>query len=130
MIQPDETRTNQPEYTAMTYFTELSPNRIPLISRNITILGNRTSARLEPQMWRELQAVAVREGCTIHEISSLLYLRKPSDTSFTSALRTFLMLYNRAATSDEGHAKAGHGDFQRMLARANKTFDDLRGSPC
>jgi len=110
----------------MTDFTDILALRTPLISRNITILGDRTSARLEPQMWRELQAVAHREGCTIHELSSLLYLRKQADASFTSALRTFLMLYNRAAATDEGHEKAGHGDFHKMLARAQTTLDALR----
>jgi|CXWL01.1.fsa_nt_gi predicted DNA-binding ribbon-helix-helix protein len=113
----------------MTDPTDIFPHRIPLISRNITILGERTSARLEPQMWDELHSVAVREGCSIHELSSLLYLRKQAATSFTSTLRVFLMLYNRAAATADGHAKAGHGDFHKMLARAQITPDVLRRSP-
>ena len=107
----------------LTDTTEILTQRIPLASRNMTILGKRTSARLEPYIWKELQSVAAREGCTIHELSSFLYLRKQTNTSFSSALRVFLMLYYRAAATEEGHAKAGHGDFHKMLARARMSFD-------
>lgn len=110
--------------------SEFEEFRSTLISRNITILGKRTSARLEPQMWRELEAVALREGCSIHELSSLLYLRKTPDTSFTAALRVFLMLYYRVAATEEGHAKAGHGDFQKMLARGRISPDSLSQARC
>ena len=30
-------------------------NKSSLVSRNITVLGRRTSVRLEPEMWRELK---------------------------------------------------------------------------
>ena len=129
MANPDQTHKHLLMNPAMPDSTDILTHRIPLISRNITILGDRTSTRLEPQMWRELQAVAHREGCTIHELSSLLYLRKQADTSFSSTLRVFLMRYNRAAATEEGHQKAGHGDFHKMLARAHITLDALRRTP-
>ncbi|HPD82848.1 MAG: ribbon-helix-helix domain-containing protein [Alphaproteobacteria bacterium] len=94
-----------------------------LVSRNITVLGKRTSVRLEPDMWRELRNVSKRESCTIHDLCSLIALRKSERTSLTAAIRVFLMLYFRAAATENGHAKAGHGDFENMKRRAGMTSD-------
>ncbi len=89
-----------------------------LVSRNITVLGRRTSVRLEPEMWSALREIARREDCKIHDICSLIHLRKNQDTSLTAAIRVFLMLYYRAAATEEGHRRAGHGDFSHMIQRA------------
>lgn len=89
-----------------------------LVSRNITILGRRTSVRLEPEMWMALNDIAEREQCSVHDICALVYIRKKDDTSLTAAIRVFLMLYYRAATSESGHTAAGHGDFNAMKRRA------------
>lgn len=89
-----------------------------LVSRNITIVGRRTSVRLEPEMWSALREIARREDCKIHDICSLIHLRKNPDTSLTAAIRVFLMLYYRAAVTEEGHRRAGHGDFNHMIERA------------
>lgn len=89
-----------------------------LVSRNVTILGRRTSIRLEPEMWKALTDIARREQCRIHDICSLVFLRKGENTSFTAAIRVFLMLYYRAAATEEGHNRAGHGHIQKMLKRA------------
>lgn len=89
-----------------------------LVSRNITVLGRRTSVRLEPEMWSALREIARREDCKIHDICSLIHLRKNQDTSLTAAIRVFLMLYYRAAATDEGHRRAGHGNFDHMIQRA------------
>lgn len=94
-----------------------------LISRNITVLGKRTSVRLEPEMWRALKDIARRESCTIHDLCSLIALRKNENTSLTAAIRVFLMLYYKAASTEEGHKKAGHGDFNNMKARAGMPVD-------
>lgn len=94
-----------------------------LVSRNVTILGRRTSVRLEPEMWKALSDVSARENCSIHDISSLVYLKKKSSTSFTAGLRVFLMLYYKAASTQEGHQKAGHGNFQEMKKRARVNTD-------
>jgi predicted DNA-binding ribbon-helix-helix protein len=96
-----------------------------LISRNITVLGHRTSVRLEPEMWSALKDISRREGCTIHDICSLIQLRKAKATSLTAAIRVFLMLYYRAGTTEDGHARAGHGNFENMKRRANVS-NDLR----
>ena len=89
-----------------------------LVSRNITVNGRRTSVRLEPEMWRALKEISVRENCSIHELCSLIAFRKNKRTSLTAAIRVFLMLYFRAATTEEGHSRAGHGSFDSMKRRA------------
>ncbi|QQG35627.1 MAG: ribbon-helix-helix domain-containing protein [Micavibrio aeruginosavorus] len=94
-----------------------------LVSRNITVVGRRTSVRLEPEMWTALREIARREGCKIHDICSLIHLRKKPDTSLTAAIRVFLMLYYRAASTEEGHRRAGHGNFDFMVQRAHVTSE-------
>ncbi|PZQ44316.1 MAG: hypothetical protein DI551_10380 [Micavibrio aeruginosavorus] len=89
-----------------------------LVSRNITVNGRRTSVRLEPEMWRALKEISSRENCSIHELCSLISFRKNKRTSLTAAIRVFLMLYFRAATTEDGHGRAGHGSFDSMKRRA------------
>ncbi len=101
-----------------------------LISRNITIDGRRTSVRLESQMWIALKEVAEREECTIHDICTVIAGRKSDNITLTAAIRIFLVLYYKAASTEEGHNIAGHGSFKRMISRlANRrnkqeTYDD------
>ncbi|MGZ9096897.1 MAG: ribbon-helix-helix domain-containing protein [Micavibrio sp.] len=99
--------------------------RSTLISRNITILGHRTSVRLEPEMWTALRDITRREGCRTHDLCSLIQLRKKPDTSLTAAIRVFLMLYYRASSTEEGHQRCGHGNFANMLNRARVTMEDI-----
>ena len=94
-----------------------------LASRNITVLGRRTSIRLEPEMWNSLRDIAKREKCKIHDICSLVYLRKSQLTSLTAAIRVFIMLYYRAAATEDGHLRAGHGRFENMMRRARIMID-------
>ncbi len=89
-----------------------------LISKNIKVSEKRTSVRLEPEMWCELKNIAKRETCTIHDICSLIAMRKDEKTSLTAAIRVFLMLYYRAAATENGHDRAGHGSFMNMKRRA------------
>lgn len=96
-----------------------------LVSRNVTVLGRRTSVRLEPEMWSGLKEIAKKESCKIHDICSLIELRKNPQSSLTAAIRVFIMLYFRSATSAEGHAKAGHGSFKNMLARARVSREEI-----
>ena len=74
-----------------------------LVSRNITVVGRRTSVRLEPEMWVALREISKREECSIHDICSLISLRKNEKTSLTAAIRVFLMLYFRASSTEDGH---------------------------
>ncbi len=91
--------------------------RSSLLSRNITVMGKRTSVRLELEMWNALKEIARRENCSIHDICSLISMRR-GNSSLTAAIRVFLMLYFRSAATEEGHARAGHGRFEKMVERA------------
>ena len=97
--------------------------RTTLVSKNITILGRRTSVRLEPEMWNALRDISNRENCSIHDICSLIHIRKNPVTSLTAAIRVFMMLYYRAASTSDGHQKAGHGSFENMKRRARLNVD-------
>ncbi len=92
--------------------------RSTLVSRNVTVYGRRTSIRLEPEMWEALKDVAKKERCSVHNLCTLVFLRKNGDTSLTAAIRVFLMLYFKAAATEDGHQKAGHGNFENMKKRA------------
>ena len=83
--------------------------RSTLISKNITIGGHRTSVRLEPAMWNSLMEICCRERTNMHVVCSAIARHKPADTSLTAAIRVFIMSYFRAAATEEGHAKSGHG---------------------
>ena len=97
--------------------------RSTLVSKNVTILGRRTSVRLEPEMWNALKDISRREHCSTHEICSLIHIRKNHLTSLTAAIRVFLMLYYRAASTQEVHSRAGHGSFENMKQRAKVNVD-------
>ena len=85
------------------------PPRSTLISKNITIESHRTSVRLEPAMWDSLTEICRRERATMHMVCTAISQHKPADTSLTAAIRVFIMSYFRAAATEEGHAKSGHG---------------------
>lgn len=90
-----------------------------LVIRNVTVLGKRTSLRMEPEMWDALGDVAARESHNIHDICTKIVERKPGPASLTAAIRVFLVNYYRIAATDEGHAKAGHGHGDpAVIARA------------
>ncbi len=88
-----------------------------LVSRNVTVLGKRTSIRLEVQMWSAIKEIAEREHCTVHELCSLIAMRRKPGLSLTASIRIFLMLYFKAAATEDGHVRAGHGSLDRMVAR-------------
>lgn len=83
--------------------------RSSLVSRNVTIGTHRTSIRLEPDMWNGLREICRREHVTIHDIATVVAVRKPLNSSLTAAMRVFVMAYFRSAATEEGHGRAGHG---------------------
>jgi predicted DNA-binding ribbon-helix-helix protein len=99
-----------------------------LVSRNIYVSGRRTSIRLEPVMWIALRDIVDREKCNMHDLCSLIELRKDKNTSLTAAIRAFTILYFRAAATEEGHQRVGHGDFTSMLKRARMTRESFGGN--
>lgn len=74
-----------------------------LTSRNVRIHKRRTSVRLEPEMWVALNEIAQAEGCSIHDLCGAVHDLKESGTSFTAALRVFLMEYYRSASKASQH---------------------------
>ena len=113
----------------MAVFDGVSSKKSSLLSRNLTVVGRRTSVRLEPEMWTALRDIARREQCKIHDICSLIQLRKNTATSLTAAIRVFLMLYYRASSTEEGHHRAGHGSFDSMVGRARMSAAMLKKAP-
>ena len=92
--------------------------RSTLVSRNVTISGHRTSVRLEPEMWSGLSEICRRERASLHEICTSVAMRKAENTSLTAAIRVFVMAYFRAAATEDGHSKAGHG-YSMQIGSAN-----------
>lgn len=119
-------KTIQTQDSSSFYPDESGESRTTLVSRNITILGRRTSVRLEPEMWDALFDVSRREKTSIHNICSLIYLRKVKESSLTAAIRVFLLLYFRAASTEDGHIRVRHGNFECMMARARVNEEMLR----
>lgn len=98
-----------------------------LISRNVTVGTHRTSVRLEPDMWNGLREVCRREHVSMHDIATAVSTRKAPNTSLTAAIRVFVMAYFRAAATEEGHSRAGHGpggSFMQALIRGRMNEQD------
>ena len=72
--------------------------RSTLVSRNVTILGRRTSLRLEIEIWEAIEEICDREGLTLHELCSLIEPVRMQGTSRTSAIRAFTILYFKVAS--------------------------------
>jgi predicted DNA-binding ribbon-helix-helix protein len=94
-----------------------------LINRNVVVNNHRTSVRLEAEMWTDLREICRREGKSIHEVCSLIGERKTKQRSLTSAIRVFLIAYYRAAATEDGHSRAGHGQGYQLIGRAISAAD-------
>lgn len=79
-----------------------------LINHNVTVAGHRTSIRLEPAMWMALQEICRREAKSLHELVTEIAQERQQST-LTAAIRVSLLTYFRAAATEEGHRRAGHG---------------------
>lgn len=105
---------------------ETGESKSALISHNIMIQGRRTSVRLEKEMWLGLKEIARREQCTIHNLCEVVSSRKRKNSSLTAAIRVFVMVYFQTAATEEGHAKAGHGQGAEV---AKKTIERNMDTP-
>ena len=104
--------------------------RSSLVSRNVTIGSHRTSIRLEPDMWNGLREICRREHLSVHDIATVVSVRKGANTSLTAAIRVFVMAYFRMAATEDGHNNAGHGpggSFMSSLTQ-KKTDEQDNGS--
>ncbi len=79
-----------------------------LVQRNIAVGSHRTTVRLEPAMWDALGEICQREDVSLNELCSRIADRR-SASSLTATVRVFVMSYFRAAATEEGHARTGHG---------------------
>jgi predicted DNA-binding ribbon-helix-helix protein len=68
-------------------------SKAQLVSYNINVGSRRTSIRLEPDMWRQLQHIAFVERTTVDRIVTDIHQLKKPDTSLTSGLRYFIFRY-------------------------------------
>jgi predicted DNA-binding ribbon-helix-helix protein len=80
----------------------------PLVNRNVTLRGRRTSMRLEPAMWVAIADIKRREGCSMVELCSAID-KLGGAVGFTLAVRSFVLDYFRTAATEDGRARAGHG---------------------
>jgi predicted DNA-binding ribbon-helix-helix protein len=78
--------------------------RTTLISKNITVLGKRTSVRLEPAMWEALQEIAERENASLNDICAHVHNNR-LESSLTSALRVYILTYFRFPNMDRFRCK-------------------------
>lgn len=120
-----------PESSLSASVTELKvPKRAQksgLVSRNVTIGTHRTSVRLEPDMWNALRDICRRENVTVHDVATIVSVRKSPNSSLTAAIRVFVMAYFRMAATEEGHSVAGHGpggSFMRALVQKKMEEQD------
>lgn len=68
-----------------------------LIARNLTVLGKRTSIRLEPELWDAFDDVCATCGLTRTMFASRVAARRPGG-AFTSAVRVAVLAYYRATS--------------------------------
>lgn len=68
-------------------------------------------------MWDGLDEIAHRERKSLNAIYDLVAASQPFNLSFTAALRGFLVAYYRAAATEEGHLRAGHGVITSKLGK-------------
>ncbi len=91
-----------------------------LVNRNVVAGRGRTSMRLEPELWEALAEICARER---QDISRLV--RQIEDVEHnggrTSAVRVFVLQYFRAAATEPGHERAGHGPVQQRPVFADYT---------
>ncbi|HXZ00726.1 MAG TPA: ribbon-helix-helix domain-containing protein [Stellaceae bacterium] len=78
-----------------------------LINRNVTVVGRRTSMRLEPAMWDALRQLCRREGKTLNELVTEID-RERTESSLTSAVRVYLLRYFCAAAERSLGANPAH----------------------
>ncbi len=89
-----------------------------LISRNVVVNAQRTSFRLEPEIWEMLDIICTQEQTDIHTLCSWVSTLRPRSNR-TSAIRAFVVTYLRAHL-DKAPFEAGHNS--HCLCRTDKTM--------
>jgi predicted DNA-binding ribbon-helix-helix protein len=78
-----------------------------LVSRNIIVKGKRTSIRLEPKLWDVLTTIAKEQERTINQLCSEIADNAPTTSSFTSAVRVYIISHLIAPTAPPKMAVMG-----------------------
>ena len=91
----------------------------PLVNQNVRINGRRTSLRLEPAMWDALDEICQREDLTRHQLCTRIDRRKRAP-GLTAAVRVFVVEYFRAAATEDGHDRVGHGALYRTRSNQRR----------
>jgi predicted DNA-binding ribbon-helix-helix protein len=94
-----------------------SRNLVPstLINRNVTVMGRRTSVRLEQPMWDALEEMCRRERKVLNQLVTEIEHNR-QESSLTAAIRVTIMLYFKNAATERGHLRAGHGVLRKPPA--------------
>jgi predicted DNA-binding ribbon-helix-helix protein len=83
-----------------------------LINRNVTVMGRRTSVRLEQPMWDALEEICRREHKVLNQLVTEIDQHR-HESSLTAAIRVTIMSYFRTAATERGHLRAGHGGLRQ-----------------
>ncbi len=70
-----------------------------LVSRNVRVVGRRTSVRLEPVMWQALADISAREGITIFDFCSRAREARHG-SNLTASIRAEIVQYLLTALAD------------------------------
>jgi predicted DNA-binding ribbon-helix-helix protein len=91
-----------------------------LINRNIIANSGRTSMRLEPELWNVLNEICRREKQDMGQLIARVETAAPPGGR-TSAVRVYIMKYYYAASTETGHAGAGHGVLSSLPAESMRS---------
>jgi len=80
-----------------------------LISRNVVVSGQRTSFRLEPEMWSALDLICQQEEIDVHSLCTWISTYKPRSNR-TSAIRAFIVSYLRSQLETDADNKEAHAN--------------------
>lgn len=98
------------------------------ILKNIVINGHRTSMNMERAYWEILDEICAREDLTRDKMLTMIYERNSdpsnSEATLTSAVRVFILSYQRAAATECGHLVARHGNGAPMLGTPLELAED------
>lgn len=84
---------------------ENNPTQTTLRSRNVMLDRQRTSMRLEPEMWEALSEIAAIERTSVNSLITRIQERR-RQSSLTSSVRVFVMTYFRHTSRvDRGDAE-------------------------
>ncbi len=94
-----------------------------LVSRNVRVVGRRTSVRLEPVMWQAMADISAREGITIFDFCSRARAARHG-SNLTASIRAEIVAYLLAALADAESRLADHAGGQPPSAAHQRRGQD------